>query len=177
MKPIQFNSDYMIYDDGKVWSFKSFKFLKPIQQNKDKKHYQSYDLRRNDVGIGNGKRQKMLISRLVYFHFGNHKCKKIDQLGKVVLIDELAINLFHISNLKIETNSEINSRAGLNRKPQFREGKIPNSELKNVILLTTQYSKNQIAKAYNVSSMSVLRFLQRNKIKKATGEVALQSKI
>ena len=172
MKPIQFNSEYIIYDDGKVWSLKTGKFLQPIHQNKDKKHYQAYDLRRNDVGIGIGKRQKMLIARLVYFHYGEHKCKNIDLLGKVVLIDDLAANLFHISNLKIETNSEISHRAGLNRKPQFREGKIPNSELKNIMLLSTQYSKNQIAKVYNVSSMSVLRFLRRNGIKKATSSVA-----
>lgn len=155
-KVISFDNRYKIYNDGRVFSFVYNRFLK------GRKHdgHLVYEL-----GRGN----KYTAARLVYFHFCKHDKNSIHDLEQISTIDKNPENLFW-QNLEEISKKEILKKHNIRGKTRGRKtiekmAKIKDTELDFIKkLLEIKTPKNRIAKIYNCSSMSVLRFTKRHKI-------------
>ncbi len=85
-------TEYLIYEDGRVWSKKSNKFLKPGTNSRGYKHINLYK---------EGKRTNPLIHRLVALHYipnpENKKC--VDHINRIKTDNR-------VENLRWATDSE-----------------------------------------------------------------------
>lgn len=169
-KPLKINPNYLLYPNGKCFSIQSMKFLKPIAipQDSGKIHY-AYDIKPiNNIS----KRRKHIIARLVYFEFGKHNYKTLDQLPDISYKNRKSQH-YGINNLecigtqgvlekyKIGHNSKFNGKS----KPGNSIPKIPATEKKKIKSLIKKGNTNDsISKLYNVSPMSITRFRKRHKI-------------
>lgn len=158
------NPNYLVYQDGRIYSLLNNKFMKPLKvysHNKEKIYYR----------VMFGDKQRVLITRLVMFVFGDHNYKTIKEMPKVIQLDGDTLN-FHIDNLKFADCREINLYHDIKPSEKCYENnlktsiKIPSSEIEIVRYLR---SKNKtfdaIGRLYNVSGMSVYRFIKRHEIK------------
>lgn len=110
-------SNYEVYDDGRIWSYRKNKFLKP-QTNKD--GYQIVSLYDNE-----GKQKTYLVHRIVYETFSG---KPIPEGYEINHIDENKDNNTRI-NLELLTHKQnINWGSGIERSAKARtNGKLSKS--------------------------------------------------
>lgn len=97
-KKLIFGNEYEIYDDGRVWSLKRNKFIKPFTNTKGYEMVSLYSLATGE--------KKKLVHRLVGIAFSENTEKK----PQINHIDGNKTNN-HISNLEWMTASENNQHA------------------------------------------------------------------
>lgn len=155
-----FDENYIIYKDGRVYS-KWFggRFLKrwAMISVTGTKHWV--------VGMGN--RKSYQLSRLIMFHFGNHSYKKMKDMPKIIFLDDNPSNL-KLDNFKFADKGEILDKVRRLYPDRTNKAKIVDTS-ENIAFVINQLKAGKtlrvIAKHYNVSDMSVVRFKQRNLIK------------
>lgn len=156
------NSNYTLYSNGKVFSNYYGKVLKPYaipSKTKGSAPHYTYNL-----SLGDGTYKCYQISRLVKFYFGNHKYKSIDDMPTLMYADGDTTN-FSDENLVFDTNHTIILKASKKRTSDCNS-KIKDTEKPKIeTFLEQNYSYAKIAKLYNVSDMSVSRFVKRNNLR------------
>lgn len=110
-------------------------------------------------------KKNVYINRLVMFYFGKHEYKKIEDMPMVSPIDK---NVFNndISNLEFASKGDLNKKyQPIPHDSFFKKPKIAESEIENIKkMILEEVPFYKIGKKYNVSAMSVSRFLARHKI-------------
>lgn len=159
---VEFNNSYIIYNDGRLYSLHTNRFLAKIPVRDNGNVYLTYNIRHND-----NPKKKHTIARLVFYHFGKHKFLKYELMkGDVINKDGNRENN-RIENLLLLSRSEMNIRSGVKPKPGIarQHAKIKDTEIEQVMKLKREgFTQRAIAKFYNTSEMSVLRFLRRHSL-------------
>lgn len=157
------NEHYILFEDGTVWSEYTKKFIR-IHRQKTKEHHKSHFSVVVSTGIRI--RKGIQLSRLIFFYFGEHQYQNIDEVPLLSFKDGDTGNL-NVENLYITNATEIARRSRLNRPSDFRS--IISDTEDNISFVKESLKKypgnlKRIAEHFGCSSMSVLRFIRRNKI-------------
>lgn len=155
--------NYIIYDDGRVFSIKRKHFLVPRIQYSKTGRIQAYHNLNSSI---------YPIARLVYFNFGKHDCQYIHQMPFVTHIHttkDTNAQDFYIENLRLVDRNELNDKF----KVLFREGgygstggyKIKTSDKETVEkMYKLGIPVKKIAKKYNCGWQTVYKFMRKHKI-------------
>jgi len=159
-KKLYFDENYILFPDGRLYSLNFYRFLKPQpKKNKYGNVFYQYSLRNRD---------RYIIARLVYLHFGNHSKKEYGEIDCITYKDKNAEN-YNIDNLEEVTQKELNQRqdskfTGRDTADIAEQNSRIKAKHKDNIqqLIKMGYSKFAIGRLYNVSEPSVTRFLTRH---------------
>ena len=156
----EINPKYTLYKNGKIHSSFYDKVLKPYKP-KTKKFtpHLSYNLT-----LKNGKTKNYQISRLVMFYFGVHNYKKIEDMPNIIFIDGNTENI-DLNNFKFDLNNEIIKKVSKEVNRKMLNCKIPHDAvffIQNA--LKNEWNLKKIASIFNVSDMSVHRFIKRHNL-------------
>lgn len=166
------NDNYYLFSNGKIWSTHfGGKFLKPYEYQKYKgENYVShwaYKIRPNKYQSDGPK--ILYISRLLMFYFGNHDYKNFDDMPEIVFKNNNNKD-WRVANVEFSTKADI-----IKNKVHKTIDNGANSKIKDTIininnikqLLTDGKTLKFIAEKYDVSDMSVHRFIKRNNLRDA----------
>lgn len=146
---------YRLYPNGDLFSKYILRNMTKIVSSSMKNARTVYSLNKKNVSV----------NRLVMFYFGNHDYKKIEDMPMVSPIDK---NVFNndISNLEFADQSKLNAKYDNKPHESFcKKPKISESEIENIKkMILEEVPLCKIGQKYNVSAMSVSRFLARHKI-------------
>ena len=155
------NPNYRLYLNGQLFSSFYDKVLKPYKlkpkKEKGTPHY-TYYLKQQD-----GSYKGYQIARLVKFYFGEHNYKRIEDMPKLMFLDGDTTN-FDLENIPFDLNHTVIKEAAKTRTIDY------NSKIKAIqIPIIKEHLKTktyaQIGRIYNVSDMSVSRFVRRHNLK------------
>lgn len=160
-KDIAWDNNYLIFNDGKVYSKKYRKFLKGnVRVSKNTKHL-VYQL---------GKNKHYSAARLVYFHFCEHNKTNIKDLDLITTKDKNTLNN-HYTNLEEISKQNIFKHHNVTGQPKTPEQKEKlakiDKEFSTIIqkMIDGNISKNKIAEVFGTSNTSLNRFIKRHNLK------------
>lgn len=160
-KDIAWDDNYLIFNDGKVYSKRYRRFLKGnIRISKNTKHL-VYQL---------GKNKHYSAARLVYFHFCEHNKTNIKDLDLITTKDKNTLNN-HYTNLEEISKQNIFKHHNVTGQPKTPEQKEKlakiDKEFSTIIqkMIDGNISKNKIAEVFGTSNTSLNRFIKRHNLK------------
>lgn len=146
---------YRLYSNGDLFSKYILRNMTKTVSSSMKNARTVYSLNKKNVSV----------NRLVMFYFGNHNYKKIEDMPMVSPIDKTVFNN-DISNLEFANQSKLNKKYNLIPHDNFcKKPKIAEIEIENIKkMILEEVPHYKIGEKYNVSAMSVTRFLRRHNI-------------
>jgi hypothetical protein len=149
---------YHIYPNGDCYNETIGRFIKKVSFKSHNREFLRYKI--------DGKNH--YINRIVMFYFGNHNFKSILDLPMVTPIDKNPFNN-HVDNLKFANQSELNKKYGIRvSNPFIGIPKISSSEIQKVKeALKNNCTLKILANYFEVSEMSVHRFIKRHNLKQS----------